>query len=51
LDVLKSLCQIGLTKMKSSKKKPRAKPIRGKRTDSKRAKRQPMVAVPAALER
>jgi S-(hydroxymethyl)glutathione dehydrogenase / alcohol dehydrogenase len=37
--------------MKSSKKKPKAKRIREKRPISKPAKRQPMVAVPAALER
>jgi hypothetical protein len=37
--------------MKGSKKTPKAKPIREKRPDSKPAKRQPMVLIPAALER
>jgi hypothetical protein len=37
--------------MKSGKNKPKAKPIREKRPTSKPAKRTPMVAVPAALER
>jgi hypothetical protein len=38
-------------KAKIGKKKPKAKPIREKRTGSKPAKRQPMVLLPAALER
>jgi hypothetical protein len=37
--------------MKGGKKKPKAKPIRENRPTSKPAKRQPMVPVPAALER
>jgi hypothetical protein len=37
--------------MKGGKKKPKAKPIREKRPNSKPAKRQPMVRIPAALER
>jgi hypothetical protein len=38
-------------KAKSGKKKPKANPIREKRPTLKPAKRQPMVPVPAALER
>jgi hypothetical protein len=37
--------------MKSGKKKSNAKPIREKRPTSKPAKREPMVPIPAALER
>ena len=47
-DVSDSLCQIRLTTMKSSKKKPKAKPIREERPTSKQPKRQAMVLVPAA---
>jgi len=38
-------------KAKSGKKKPRAKQLMEKRATSKPAKRQPMVPLPAALER
>jgi hypothetical protein len=38
-------------KMKRGKKKSKAKPIREKRPTLKAAKRQPMVPLPAALER
>jgi len=38
-------------KAKSGKKKPKAKQIREKRPTLKPAKRQPLVPVPAALER
>jgi hypothetical protein len=51
LDVLDTLCQIRLTKVKNGKKKPKAKPIREKRPTLKQPKRQAMVLVPAALER
>src|SRR5207249_1236559 len=51
LDALETLCQIGLTNMKGGKKKPQAKPIRAKRPNSKPAKRQPLVPIPAALKR
>jgi hypothetical protein len=37
--------------MKGAKKKPQAKPIREKRPSSKPAKRQPIIPVPAVLER
>jgi hypothetical protein len=37
--------------MKGGKKKPKAKPIQEKRPTLKPAKRQPMVPLPAALER
>jgi hypothetical protein len=37
--------------MKSGKNKPKAKPIREKQSHRESTKRQPMVPVPAALER
>jgi hypothetical protein len=43
--------QITFKKMKVGKKKPKAKPIREKGPTLKRAKRQPMIPLPAALER